>query len=77
MQLFDKATIGKALIKIIVVDYQPLSIVENVGIIEYTKILQPLYSLPSRKLLTIKLLPDEYNIIVSKLKIMFKSIDYV
>lgn len=36
-----------------------------------------MYSPPSRKLLTTKLLRDEYKIIVSKLKNMLKSIDYV
>jgi len=61
----------------IIADYQPLSIVENIGFLEYSKILQPLYSPPSRKLLTTKLLPDEYNTIVSKLKYMLVTIDYV
>lgn len=51
----------------IVSDYQPLPIVENVGFLEYTKKLQPLYSVPSRKLLTTKLLPQDYNVISSKL----------
>lgn len=60
----------------IVSDYQPLSIVENIGFLEYTNILQSLYSPQSRKLLTTKLLPDEYKIIASKLKNMLTSIDY-
>lgn len=66
--------INKSLIKMIVLDYQPLSLVENVGFLEYTKKLQPLYSVPSRKQLTTKLLPQEYNIIHSKLKYMLEKI---
>lgn len=61
----------------ITADYQPLSIVENVGFLEYTKKLQPLYTPPSRKLLTTKLLPDQYNIIISKLKNMLDNVNYV
>ncbi|KAL4123188.1 hypothetical protein QTP88_015411 [Uroleucon formosanum] len=38
--------IDKCVVKMIVSDYQPLSIVENVGFLEYTKKLQPLYSVP-------------------------------
>lgn len=47
--------IDKCVVKMIVSDYQPLSIVENVGFLEYTKKLQPLYSVPSRKLLANKI----------------------
>jgi hypothetical protein len=60
--------INKCVIKMITTDYQPLSIVENVGFLEYSKQLQPLYTPPSRKLLTTKLLPDQYNVIYLKLK---------
>jgi len=70
----DNKSIDKALIKMIVSDYQPLSIVENIGFKEYTNILQPLYTPPSRKLLSTKLLPIEYNVIVSKLKGMLRTV---
>lgn len=43
----------------ITIDYQPLSLVENVRFLEYTKMLQPLYSAPSRKQLATKLLPQD------------------
>lgn len=72
-----KLRIDKTLVKMIVSDYQTLSIVENVGFLEYTKQLQPLYSPPNRKLLTTKLLPTEYNIIFSKLKSMLNTISNV
>ncbi|KAL4123358.1 hypothetical protein QTP88_015554 [Uroleucon formosanum] len=66
--------INKSLIKMIVFDYQPLSVVENVRFLEYTKKLQPLYSVPSRKQLTTKLLPQEYDNIHSKLKSILETI---
>ncbi|KAL4092433.1 hypothetical protein QTP88_026934 [Uroleucon formosanum] len=72
-----KNDIDKSLVKMITADYQPLSIVENVGFLEYTKKLQPLYTPPSRKLLTTKLLPGQYNIIFSKLKYMLKNVNDV
>ncbi|KAE9537283.1 hypothetical protein AGLY_006306 [Aphis glycines] len=67
--------IDKSLIKMIVADYQPLSLVENVGFIEYTKKLQPLYSIPSRKVLTSKLLPQEYNVILLKIKFILLNVN--
>jgi hypothetical protein len=36
--------IDKCLVKMITADYQPLSIVENVGFLEFTKKLQPYYT---------------------------------
>jgi len=58
----------------IVTDYQPLSLVENSGFLEYSKKLQPLYKVPSRKTLTTKLLPNEYNKIVTILKKMLENV---
>lgn len=68
-------TINKSLIKMIVADYQPLSLVENVGFIEYSKKLQPLYSIPSRKVLTSQLLPQEYNVILLKIKSILQNVN--
>ncbi|XP_025412696.1 zinc finger BED domain-containing protein 1-like [Sipha flava] len=61
----------------IFVDYQPLSLVDNIGFLEYSKKLQPLYKPPSRKTLTMKLLPDEYNKIATILKSMLRSVNNV
>lgn len=73
----EKSSIDKSLIKMISVDYQPLSLVENIGFLEYSEKLQPLYKPPSRKTLTMKLLPEEYNKIATILKSMLKSINNV
>jgi len=59
----------------IVTDYQPLSLVENVVFIEYSKKLQPLYSIPSRKVLASKLLPQEYNVILLKIKSILLNVN--
>lgn len=40
----ENKSIDKALIKMIIADYQTLSTVENIGFLEYSKMLQPLYS---------------------------------
>lgn len=65
----------RSLIKMISVDYQPVSLVENIGFLEYSKKLQPLYKPPSRK--TTKLLPEEYNKIAAILKSTLKSINNI
>lgn len=77
LSIEESNDIDKSLVKMITADYQPLSIVENVGFLEYTKKLQPLYTPPSRKLLTTKLLPGQYDIIFSKLKYMLKNVNDV
>lgn len=77
LTIAEKNDIDKSLIKMVTIDYQPLSIVDNLGFLEYTKKLQPLYTPPSRKLLSTKLLPDQYNIIVSKLKSMLNNVNDV
>lgn len=41
--------IDEKLVKLITLDYQPLSIVEDQGFLEFTKELQPLYKVPGRK----------------------------
>ncbi|KAL4119491.1 hypothetical protein QTP88_012298 [Uroleucon formosanum] len=69
-----KNSIDESLIKTIVTDYQPISLVENSGFLEYSKKLQPLYKVPSRKTLTTKLLPNEYNKIVIILKKMLENV---
>jgi len=69
--------IDKCLVKMITADYHSLSIVENVGFLEFTKKLQPLYTPPSKKILTTKLLPDQYNVVYLKLKYMLENVNDV
>ena len=73
----EKHDIDRSLMKLIVLDYQPLSIVENSGFLEYSKKLNPLYEPPSRKHLSSVLLTDLYNETRLKVKKMLSSVKYV
>ncbi|KAJ8896266.1 hypothetical protein PR048_001610 [Dryococelus australis] len=50
--------IDHLLVKMISTDFQPLSVVENEGFVNYSKNVEPRYSLPNRKVLSTKLLPE-------------------
>ena len=54
-------SLNKSLMKMIVKDLQPLSIVENVGFKDFVRDLNPLYQLPSRKKMTYELLPEMFK----------------
>lgn len=69
--------IDKCLVQMIVGDYQPLSLVENAGFLAYSKALQPLYSPPSRKQLTTRILPDLYIQSATELKQIMDSVENV
>ncbi|XP_072400683.1 E3 SUMO-protein ligase ZBED1-like [Diabrotica undecimpunctata] len=69
--------IDNALIKMITKDYQPLSLVENAGFLEYSKALQPLYTPPSRKKLTYDLLPQQYEEATSTLIKIIIDVKYI
>ncbi|XP_049821706.1 E3 SUMO-protein ligase ZBED1-like [Aethina tumida] len=62
----DIKDLNLAVIKMIVWDYQPLTIVED-----------PLYTFPSRKNLTTKLIPDLYESEVEKLQLKLSCVNYV
>ncbi|KAG5868076.1 hypothetical protein JTB14_020749 [Gonioctena quinquepunctata] len=69
--------IDNALIKMITKDYQPLSVVEDEGFIEFTNLLQPKYKLPNRKKRSYELLPKIYSNEVLVLKSMLSDVDSV
>lgn len=62
----DCHSLDRALLRMIVVDYQPLTIVENIGFIEFVKRLQPNYDLSSKKKLSQKILAAEYQTVFRK-----------
>lgn len=73
----DVQKIDMALVKMITKDYQPLSIVEDKGFVEFTLLLQPQYKLPSRKKLSCDILPNLYLQEVGKLKAILDAIQNV
>ena len=58
---------AEKLLNFIVLDDQPLSVVENVGLHSLIEHLQPRYSLPSRRYLLETALPELYNRLSNKL----------
>lgn len=73
----EKTSIDNALIEMIVVDYQPLSVVENSGFLKYSYKMNPLYVPPSRKLLTSTLLVNRYKEFHNKTKSMIEKVDHI
>jgi hypothetical protein len=51
----------KQLLALITKDFQPFSIVEDIGFREYSNALNPNYTVPSRKVLSNVLLPAKYT----------------
>ncbi len=62
-----KKSIDEAVFRMIVKDMQPISVVEDEGFQSLLHVLDPRYQLPSRKS-TMRMLPDEYNKQVEKIK---------
>ncbi|CAH0561709.1 unnamed protein product [Brassicogethes aeneus] len=73
----QKTKCDLSLLKLIAKDFQPLSIVENSGFLEYSKTLNPLYKVPSRNILTNNLLSTKYLEEVTKLKSKLQEVKYV
>jgi hypothetical protein len=61
----------------IVTDYQPLRIVEDKGFREFVRKLNPQYTIPSRKTLTTKLIPELYQSEAQKLSRKLSSVQDV
>ncbi|XP_051961053.1 zinc finger BED domain-containing protein 4-like [Xyrauchen texanus] len=57
MDPLKQSKLDEALVKMIACDFQPFSIVEDKGFKEYSHLLDPSYSLPSRKTLTKTVMP--------------------
>lgn len=54
-------SIDEELAKMVAMDFQPFSIVEDKGFKKFTRALNPVYSIPSRKTLSQKMIPDLYQ----------------
>ncbi|KAL0883411.1 hypothetical protein ABMA27_016796 [Loxostege sticticalis] len=73
----EKRKLDKALLNLIIWDYQPLSIVEQKGFVEYSKALNANYELPSRKTLSANMLEEHYKLCRAAAQEMLNGIDYI
>lgn len=64
----ERNKIDFCLLKMILYDFQPFSIVNDIGFREYTHALNPNYEIPDRKTLSVTLLPKVYEKRLAELK---------
>lgn len=69
----QKQKLDDSLLKLVTKDFQPFSIVEDVGFREYTYALNQSYSLPSRKTLSNVLLPAKFEEVHQKTREVLKN----
>lgn len=67
------AQLTNSIVYMIAKDHQPFSIVDNEGFRAVMKVAAPLYKIPSRKTITIRL-DDKYHVIQNKIKAILSSI---
>ncbi|XP_032309214.1 E3 SUMO-protein ligase ZBED1-like [Drosophila ananassae] len=72
-----KATIDKAVLKMIARDVQPFSIVSDPGFIDLVKTLDPMYKLPSKTHLRNVTLKSEYEALRVKLQDILNKVEHV
>ncbi|XP_072394799.1 E3 SUMO-protein ligase ZBED1-like [Diabrotica undecimpunctata] len=72
----NQKIVDDALLDMIVVDMQPLQIVENEGFKKYTNKLNPDYILPSRKKIA-QMLEDKYKICSLEVKEKLQGVEYI
>lgn len=68
-----KKTLDDGLLKLFYIDCRPFSMVEDTGFKNFIKLLNPSYTLPSRKTLSNTALPYLYEKCVSDMKIKMKA----
>lgn len=68
-----KKTLDDGLLKLFYIDCRPFSMVEDVGFKNFIKLLNPSYTLPSRKTLSNTSLPFLYEKCVNDMKIQIKA----
>ncbi|XP_056603707.1 E3 SUMO-protein ligase ZBED1-like [Triplophysa dalaica] len=73
MDPLRQSKLDEALVRMIACDFQPFSIVEDKGFKEYSHLLDPSYSLPSRKTLSKTVMPRLYDKLRGNLMDKIKS----
>ena len=66
-----------AVVRMIVKDMQPLSVVENEGFRRLMQVMDPRYQLPSRSTITRSLLPQKYEALKQTVKVELTQVKYV
>nr|XP_017035011.2 E3 SUMO-protein ligase ZBED1-like [Drosophila kikkawai] len=72
-----KATIDKAVLKMIARDVQPFTIVSDPGFVELVNTLDPMYKLPSKTHMRNVTLKSEYEALRVKLQVILNQVEYV
>lgn len=73
IQPIQQSKVDEALVKMIAMDFQPFSIVEDRGFRSYTQALDPTYVLPSRGTISKRMLPNLYEKVRAELKCKIKT----
>ena len=68
--------IDDALIKMLALDLQPASIVEDRGFLNFMEILDPRYTPPSRRTIMRNLLPQKYEAVQEAVKVKLANVQY-
>ena len=69
--------VHKKIAEMMALDFQPLSIVSDVGFIRLLNTLEPRYKLPSRRYFTEKIIPDIKQSVDLKIAELIKSVQYL
>lgn len=77
IQPLKQSKADEALVKMIAMDFQSFSIVEDRGFRTYTQALDPTYVLPSKATVTKRMLPNLYDKIRAELKERIKTVPAV
>lgn len=68
--------IDEALVRMLAVDLQPPSIVEDRGFLNFIRAVDPRYQPPSRRTIMRNILPDHYKRIKQELKVELAEVEY-
>lgn len=72
----QKLALDRAVVQMIVKDFQPLCLVDDLGLRNLVHVLDPKYDLPSRKTLSSCLLPNLHSYIHLQNLMLYKSFSY-
>ena len=61
----------------IALDYQPFSIVDNVGFIRLLRSLEPKYVIPSRRCVTETVMPTIYDTVKKEVEVQIADVPYI